>query len=150
MQLAVWLEPRCKVLAQATFADLQSYLAHLYLQETTAATSSRRLSSFKRFYQFLVREGLAQADPTSTSKHLKLPRGLPKSLTEADVNPCWKPDCNTPLGLRDKAMLETLCQWSARHELVTPKTVQVARYGCDKGNGERAARSAWSRWEMKQ
>jgi integrase/recombinase XerD len=128
VQLAVWLEPRCTVLKQATSADLQSYLAHLYLQEITAATSSRRLSSFKRFYQFLVREGLVQADPTLNIEAPKLPRGLPKSLTEADVESLLAaPDCNTPLGVRDKAMLETLYASGLRvTELVTLKTVQVS------------------------
>jgi len=127
VQLAVWLKPRRTVLTQASSADLQSYLAHLYLRKTTAATSSRRLSSFKRFYRFLVREGLAQADPTLNIEAPKIPRGLPKSLTEADVESLLAaPDCTVPLGLRDRAMLETLYASGLRvSELVTLKTVQV-------------------------
>lgn len=128
LQLASWLEPRGMGLAQVGGGDLQGYLAHLYAQRAKARTSSRRLSSFKRFCQFLVREGIAQADPTLNIESPKLPRSLPKSLTEADVDTLLAtPDAETVLGLRDKAMLETLYASGLRvSELVTLKTVQVS------------------------
>jgi integrase/recombinase XerD len=128
LQLASWLEPRGMGLAQVGGGDLQGYLAHLYAQRAKARTSSRRLSSFKRFCQFLVREGIAQADPTLNIESPKLPRSLPKSLTEADVDTLLAtPDAETVLGLRDKAMLETLYASGLRvSELVT----LTGRCGC--------------------
>jgi integrase/recombinase XerD len=128
IQFARWLEPRGIVLSEVHCADLQAYLAHLYAQHAKAGTSSRRLSSFKRFYQFLVREGLAQIDPTLNVESPKLPRSLPKSLTEADVEALLAaPEGKSARGLRDKAMLETLYASGLRvTELVTLKTMQAS------------------------
>ncbi len=72
-------------------------------------THARQLSSFKRFYRHAIREGLTQRDPTALLVSPKLGRKLPQSLTEAQVeNLLQAPKDNTPLGLRDCAMLETL------------------------------------------
>ena len=108
-QFAHWLTERECHLPSADNKDLQAYLAHLFAKRAKARTSSRALSSFKRFYQYLIRERLIEVDPTLNIESPKLPRGLPKSLTEADVEALLAaPQIETPLGLRDRAMLETL------------------------------------------
>lgn len=104
-----WLgKSRGKALDQAGREDMEAYLGHIY-PFTKASTASRRLSSFKRFYRYLCREGRIEADPTLRIDSPKLARRLPKSLTEEDVERLLAaPDARTPLGLRDKAMLEVL------------------------------------------
>jgi integrase/recombinase XerD len=128
-QFAAWLgkEKRGNLVA-ATAGDIQDYLSHRYAQKTRASTAARLLSSLKRFYRYAVRSGKAKVDPTLKIDAPKLPRGLPKTLTEADVeNLLQAPDVDTPLGLRDKAMLETLYASGLRvSELVTLKAGQVS------------------------
>lgn len=131
-QLGVWLAARERALAAASGGNLQSYLAHLFAKRAKARTTSRALSAFKRFYQYLVRERILAADPTLNIDSPKLPRGLPKSLTEDDVDKLLAaPDVATTLGLRDRAMLETLYATGLRvSELVNLK---VAQTGLDVG-----------------
>ncbi|MGB8338164.1 MAG: site-specific tyrosine recombinase XerD [Burkholderiales bacterium] len=130
-QLAEWLQKnRRTALESATEENLQAYLAYQFsFKKTKPATASRQLSSFKRFYQFALRENLVSADPTLNIDAPKLPRSLPKSLTEKDVERLLDaPDVNTSLGLRDRAMLELLYASGLRvTELVTLKTLQVDR-----------------------
>jgi integrase/recombinase XerD len=91
-------------------------------------TTGRLVSSLKRFYQFAVREGLREDDPTVELEGPKIPRSLPKSLSESDVESLLAaPNVETHTGLRDRAMLETLYASGLRvSELVTLKTLQVS------------------------
>jgi len=108
-QWGLWLASRDGDLVQADEKDLKNYLAHLFAKQAKPRTSSRALSSLKRFYQYLVREQLINTDPTLNIDSPKIPRSLPKTLTEAHVEALLAaPDTDTPLGLRDRAMLETL------------------------------------------
>jgi integrase/recombinase XerD len=108
-QWGLWLASRNGDLVQADEKDLKNYLAHLFAKQAKPRTSSRALSSLKRFYQYLVREQLINTDPTLNIDSPKIPRSLPKTLTEADVETLLAaPDADTLLGLRDRAMLETL------------------------------------------
>jgi len=128
-QFGAWLERReRKGLVAAQHADIQDYLGYLYARKTRASSAARLLSSLKRFYRYLVRSGKSPADPTLKIEAPSLPRRLPKSLTESDVeNLIAAPDIGSPLGLRDRAMLETLYASGLRvSELVTLKTVQVS------------------------
>jgi integrase/recombinase XerD len=83
----------------------------------------------KRFFRHALREGRVAVDPTLNIASPRLPRSLPKTLTEADVEALLAaPDTARPLGLRDRAMLETLYATGLRvSELVALKTVQVSR-----------------------
>jgi integrase/recombinase XerD len=93
---------------KAEHADLLSYLAYRF-QNTKPRSAARLLSSLKRFYRFLLREGHVALDPSLQIEAPKLPRPLPKSLTEEDVEALLRaPKVTAPLGLRDRAMLETL------------------------------------------
>jgi integrase/recombinase XerD len=129
-QLAGWLEKeRGKALLAAEHADLLAYLANRVKGKAKATSTSRLLSSLKRFYQYALRQGKIVRDPTLNIDTPKLPRGLPKTLTEKDVEKLLAaPDINDPLGVRDRTMLETLYASGLRvSELVTLKVAQVSQ-----------------------
>jgi len=110
-KFAQWLQQnRQAELLQGVHADIQGFLAYLVVQQKARATStSRAISSLKRLYQYLLRLGKITVDPTLQISSPKLPRSLPKNLTEQDVELLLNaPDFNTALGLRDRAMLEVL------------------------------------------
>ncbi|MGY0197675.1 site-specific tyrosine recombinase XerD [Leptothrix sp. BB-4] len=76
---------------------------------TKTSTANRRLTVFKRFYRWALRESLRSADPTLKMTPARKPQRLPRSLTEAQVEALLAaPDVDTPLGLRDRAMFELM------------------------------------------
>lgn len=129
-QLAEWLQKLdAATLLTVTSAQLQHFIAHRIEEKKASPRSTARLTSaMKRFFQFLVREKLVAADPSAHLELPKLTRSLPQSLSEADVEALLDaPDENTPLGMRDRAMLETLYASGLRvTELVTLKIAQVS------------------------
>jgi len=128
-QFGDWLKrERGKGLLAADHGDIQGYLGHRYARKARATSAARLLSSLKRFYRHAVRGGKTRSDPTLRIETPALPRGLPKSLTEADVESLIAaPDVDKPLGLRDRAMLELLYASGLRvSELVTLKAAQVS------------------------
>jgi integrase/recombinase XerD len=129
-QFAQWLlESRGKELFLAERADVLDYLAHRFRRMARPRSAARLVSSLKRFYRYQLREGRMKADPTLEVESPKLPRSLPKTLTEEDVEALLvAPDAATPLGLRDRAMLEMLYASGLRvSELVTVGTAQVSQ-----------------------
>ncbi len=129
-QFAAWLESRDgRDLLAAEQSQIQDYLAHKFRTKARASTAARLLSSLKRFYRHAVRQNLITVDPTLRIEAPKLPRPLPKSLTEADVESLLAaPPVDEPRGLRDRAMLEVLYASGLRvSELVTLKTPQISR-----------------------
>lgn len=129
-QLDRWMKAAGRQGAEnAAAADLQEFLAHrIDTRHASPRSTARLTSAMKRFYQFLLREKLVSADPSRGLQSPKLPRSLPKSLSEDDVEALLAaPDLRTPLGVRDKAMLETLYATGLRvTELVTLKIAQVS------------------------
>ena len=127
---AAWLdEARGVALLAATSADLHRHLAwQVEVKHAKPRTTGRLVSSLKRFYLFAVREGLRGDDPAADLDSPKLPRSLPKSLSEEEVEALLEaPDASTAQGLRDRAMLETLYASGLRvSELVGLKSVQVS------------------------
>ena len=109
-QFAVWLEKAGGRLSAADAGEVQQFLADRTLRQGVAARSlARQLSALKRYYRWLLRQGRRTDDPTVNIEAPRLPRPLPKSLTEADVEALLAgPDTEQPLGLRDRAMLELL------------------------------------------
>jgi integrase/recombinase XerD len=108
---ADWLEEKQgKALPAAEHGDIALYLSHrLSVARTKASTASRELSALKRLYQWLLRQGRKESDPTLKIASPKLPRYLPESLTEAEVEALLAvPPVDEPRPLRDRAMLETL------------------------------------------
>ncbi|MDP2783888.1 MAG: site-specific tyrosine recombinase XerD, partial [Sulfurimicrobium sp.] len=121
-QFAAWLERQHHTdLLQAGLPEILDYLAYQFAQHAKARTTSRLLSSLRRFYRYQLRQGKVESDPTLRVEMPKLPRSLPKSLSEADVESLLDaPDSAVGLGLRDRAMLETLYATGLRvSELVT-------------------------------
>lgn len=112
----------------ATHSDLLRFLAQKASLRAKASTASRQLSSLKRFYRFLLRQGKIQADPSLDIDSPKLPRTLPVSLTEAEVEALLNaPDVAQPLGLRDRTMLEVLYASGLRvSELVSLEAGQIS------------------------
>lgn len=107
---------------------LLAYLSFLMDQGGKATSASRRLSSFRRFYRFLLREGLIGSDPTLRIDSPRRPGNLPKTLTEEEVSALLAaPALDIPLELRDKAMLELLYACGLRvSELVNLTLDQVS------------------------
>ncbi|OGT17176.1 MAG: site-specific tyrosine recombinase XerD [Gallionellales bacterium RIFOXYD12_FULL_53_10] len=106
-----WLQnQRGRDLLQTTHADLQGYIADLFIvQKAKPSSAGRNLSSLKRLFRYLLRQGKIATDPTLKIDTPKLPRSLPQSLTEQDVEQLLAaPDIKTSLGLRDRTMLEVL------------------------------------------
>ena len=129
---ASFLQGRGRSLLDADRDDLHAYLAHRQRGRAKATTAARLLSTLRRFYRYLARERFIVEDPTALIDSPKLARPLPKSLTEAQVEQLLAaPDCATPLGLRDRAMLETLYATGLRvSELVS---LTVGQIGLNQG-----------------
>ena len=103
-----WLGKKNLPLEAVTRAELLGYLAANVRQGLSPRSSARRLSTLRRFYRYLLREGLIQEDPTADVSSPSLGRPLPKSITEASVEKLLAAPPDTTLGLRDRAMLETM------------------------------------------
>ena len=126
---SAWLSAnQGKTLLQAQRMDLLDYLGYKFKRKARPRSAARLLSSLKRFYRFLLRENRIQADPTLQVESPKLPHGLPKILSEEDVDSLLAaPNVETHIGLRDKSMLETLYASGLRvTELVEMKLNQLS------------------------
>jgi integrase/recombinase XerD len=130
IKYATWLEGQHGLtILQTTHADLQGYLAQLVAkQKAKPSSTGRNISSLKRLFRYLLRQGKIDADPTSQIDAPKLPRNLPMSLTEEDVERLLNaPDVQSPLGVRDRTMFEVLYATGLRvSELVTLRVTQVS------------------------
>lgn len=144
---ALWLEDGLSANTQAAYrrdlAALAAWLAPVALDDCTerqlfeyavarpaakATSANRRLSVFKRYFRWALREGRIRADPTLKMTAARQPLRVPKLLSEAQVAALLAaPDVDTPLGLRDRAMLELMYASGLRvSELVTLKSAHVA------------------------
>jgi integrase/recombinase XerD len=125
---ANWLTKHAgKDLLAAARTDVEAFLAAQFRDKAKVSSINRRLSSLRRFYRFQAAQGTI-TDPTLRVQAPKLPRRLPKNLSEAQVEALLEaPDTETTLGLRDRAMLETLYAAGLRvSELVGLKLAQVS------------------------
>lgn len=127
MALQRWLAQRDTSLMFATRVDLLAFISQRAKEGAKPRSTARQLSSFRRFYRFLLREGVIQEDPTVKIEMPKIGRSLPKSLTEAEVETLLgAPEISDPLGHRDRAMLEVLYATGLRvSELINLKQSQV-------------------------
>jgi integrase/recombinase XerD len=124
---ADWLQAeRAKGLHDAAAEDLNAYFAFRYA-DSKASSSNRRLAVLKRFYQHALRHHRIAVDPCLKLKSAKQPPRFPKTLSEQNVESLLAaPDVNTPLGLRDRTMLELMYASGLRvSELVLLKTIEV-------------------------
>ncbi len=127
MALQRWLAKRDISLIYATRADLLAFIAWRTKEGAKPRSTARQLSSFRRFYRFLLREGVIGDDPTLKIEMPKIGRSLPRSLTEAEVEALLAaPDTHDPLGHRDRTMLEVLYATGLRvSELINLKQSEI-------------------------
>jgi integrase/recombinase XerD len=124
-----WLSrERGRGLARAQRGDLLDYLAVLSGQGRKPRSSARVLSCLRQFYQYLLRQGVIEGDPSARVESPKLGRPLPKTLTEREVEALLDaPATNDPRGHRDRTMLEVLYATGLRvSELVGLTSQQVS------------------------
>jgi integrase/recombinase XerD len=121
-----WLAQRDKGIDATAEADLNAYFAARHSQ-TRATSANRRLTVFKRYFRWALRERIVTADPTLKLQSAKQPLRVPKTLSEAQVEALLAaPDVDVPLGLRDRAMLELMYASGLRvSELVGLKTFSL-------------------------
>ncbi|UTF61131.1 site-specific tyrosine recombinase XerD [Gilvimarinus sp. DA14] len=107
---AAWLAAESGApLLDASQEQVMAFLAWRHSRHYSSRSTARLLSCLRGFYRYQIREGRLQADPLAHIDNPKLPRALPKLLTEADVEGLLRaPDVTDAVGLRDKAMLELL------------------------------------------
>ena len=125
---AQWLaDSQGRAIASSSEADLLAYAAHRHAA-TRASTANRRLTVFKRFFRWALREHLVGEDATLRLGSARMPMRLPKLLSEAQVEALLAaPDVDTPLGLRDRAMLELMYASGLRvSELVDLQSVRLS------------------------
>jgi integrase/recombinase XerD len=110
----------------STEVDLLAYASARHAG-SRATSANRRLTVFKRYFRWALREQRLRADPTLKLQSARQPMRIPKTLTEAQVDALLTaPDPDQPLGLRDRAMLELMYASGLRvSELVTLKTVHL-------------------------
>ena len=125
--LARWLHARQLSLAKTGRADLMDFIAARVHGGARPRSTARQLSSFRRFFRYLIREGLIAEDPTAQIAMPKIGRSLPRSLSESEVEALLAaPAVADPLGHRDRTMLEVLYATGLRvSELVHLKLAQV-------------------------
>jgi tyrosine recombinase XerC len=106
---------------------LRKFLSKIMEKKVSKRTLSRKISTLKSFFKFMVREGIINNNPASTLIYPRLEKSLPKFLTEEEVKKILEaPQGDDLLGLRDKAILEFLYSTGARiSELVSLKIEEV-------------------------
>ncbi|QHE88956.1 site-specific tyrosine recombinase XerD [Hydrogenophaga sp. BPS33] len=124
--LGQWLAGHGKTLPETSEADLNAYFSERHAQ-TRATTANRRLTVFKRYFRWALRERFVVVDPTLRLSPARQPLRVPKTMSEAQVEALLNaPDVGTPLGLRDRCMLELIYASGLRvSELVSLKTWHV-------------------------
>jgi integrase/recombinase XerD len=126
--LSAWLSSKHGVVLDAMQEHhLQAYFAERHGQ-TKATSANRRLTVFKRYFRWALRERRVQADPALRTLPAKQAVRVPATLVESQVDALLTaPDVTTELGLRDRAMLELMYASGLRvSELVTLKTLHVS------------------------
>ncbi|MDA0109632.1 site-specific tyrosine recombinase XerD [Vibrio sp. La 4.2.2] len=143
-KLLKWMNEHNYRLDFISLSGLQEYQTWLMDQNYQQSSRARMLSAIRRLFQYLHREKLRSDDPTALLVSPKLPKRLPKDLTEDQVTALLEaPDPNDPIELRDKAMLELLYATGLRvTELVSLTMENISlRQGVvrviGKGNKER-------------
>jgi len=116
-----------RALVAANTTDVSEYINYLFAAGRSSRSSSRVLSSMRRFFRWQVQRGLRADDPTAMIDMPQPTRSLPATLSEAQVEALLDaPDLNEAEGLRDRAMLELLYATGLRvSELVTLQLAQL-------------------------
>jgi len=117
-----------KLLLRVDQSDVQKFLALLLAEGTKSSSSARVLSTLRRFFRYQIRERQLSDDPCAQVLSPKQGRPLPKTMSEQQVTDLLlAPDTHTSLGMRDRAMLETLYATGLRvSELVKLTLLEVS------------------------
>lgn len=100
---------RCPPLAEITTLDLRGFIAELQQFGYAKSTISRRLACLRSFFRFAVREGWVDSNIAKPLRNPRSGRRLPHFLTDEEIGRLLEsPPAQTPFGLRDRALLETL------------------------------------------
>jgi len=120
---------------EITTLDVRRYLTELMGAGAARATVARKLSSLRGLFGFLQARRLREDDPTHGLRAPKLPERLPRYLEEDELADLLRaPDLTTPLGLRDRAILETLYSSGMRvSELVALAVADLERADASAG-----------------
>jgi integrase/recombinase XerD len=123
-----WLRGRGHQLTATVENDLNAYFSARH-SATKATTANRRLTVFKRYFRWALREHVLSADPTLKLQAAKQALRVPKTLTEPQVEALLcAPDTQVALGVRDRTMLELMYASGLRvSELVTLKVFNVSQ-----------------------
>jgi len=121
-----WLAKNGRTLGTATETDINGYFAARH-SDSKATTANRRLTVLRRYFRWALRERMIDADPTLRLQAAKQPLRVPKTMSEAQVEALLAaPKIDTPLGLRDRTMLEVIYASGLRvSELVGMKTFHL-------------------------
>ena len=142
---AQWLavQPQSLALDDCSEVHLQGYFSARH-ESTRATSANRRLTVLRRYFHWALRERRIHADPTARLLTARQPPRVPQTLSQEQVEALLgAPDVDTPLGLRDRAMLELMYASGLRvTELVTLQTHQLSQHECvlcvtGKGDKER-------------
>ena len=127
MTLGRGLAEQNKTIDKADKADLLAFIAQRVESGAKPRSTARQLSSFRRFFRYIMREGMRDSDPTADIEMPRIGRSLPKTLSEDEVDSLLNaPNTDEPLGHRDRAMLELLYATGLRvSELINLKQSQI-------------------------
>ncbi|MDH4126837.1 MAG: site-specific tyrosine recombinase XerD [Gammaproteobacteria bacterium] len=127
MTLGRSLSEQKKSIDSADKSDLLAFIAGRVEGGAKPRSTARQLSSFRRFFRYIMREGLRNSDPTADIEMPRIGRSLPKTLSEDEVEALLlAPNTDEPLGHRDRTMLELLYATGLRvSELINLKQSQV-------------------------
>ena len=122
-----WLQGHGRVLTETSQADLNAYFSAQH-EASKATTANRRLTVFKRYFRWALREHIIRTDPTLKLQAAKQALRVPKTMTEAQVEALLlAPDTQHALGVRDRTMLELMYASGLRvSELVTLKVFNLS------------------------
>lgn len=124
---ANWLNPHKVLLENVTDVHILDWFAHEH-KNTKTSTANRRLATLRRFYSWCQRQNIIQHDPCLNLKSAKQSQRIPSTLSEQQVEALLQaPNIDTDIGLRDRAMLETLYATGVRvSELISLNTINLS------------------------
>lgn len=128
LQLAEFLgneEDGARAWSEVDHRQLRRFLLHLTDSGYARRSAARKMAAVRSFFRFLVRTGKVERNPAAGLSSPKLERPLPHALRPAEIETLLQqPDCDTPLGLRDAALLETLYSTGMRVSELVALTVR--------------------------
>jgi len=128
LQFITWLDEQSIELHKVERVTLRNYLGRRRDDGLSARSAARALSTLRGFFRFLVSTQAQTVDPTANMRSPSLWRTVPHALTGEEIEALLaSPDTSTTLGLRDRAMFETLYATGLRVSELVGLTVERVR-----------------------